>query len=104
MRTGIPIPATAKRMWKANNIAICARARTSSVIPPSSSRIFHCVVSGRTRYFPHNVTNIIIAVGIGAIFLQFRKELPARHDPDSVDEEPFLPFQRRSADLLASYY
>src|SRR3990172_2933429 len=31
MRSGIPIPATAKRMWKAKSIAICARASSSSV-------------------------------------------------------------------------
>ena len=27
----------------------------------------------------------------GARLLEFQQELPARHDPDSVDEEPFLP-------------
>src|SRR5512134_4012527 len=32
MRRGIPIPATAKTIWKAKNIAICARANSSSSI------------------------------------------------------------------------
>lgn len=27
----------------------------------------------------------------GARLLEIAKELPARHDPDSVDETPFLP-------------
>jgi hypothetical protein len=32
MSSGIPIPNAAKTMWKANDMAICERAKTKSLI------------------------------------------------------------------------
>ncbi len=45
-------------------------------------RVFRITVRG---------TGVVDRRGIGARLLEFQKELPARQDPDSVDEEPFLP-------------
>src|SRR6266404_3340523 len=76
MSSGIPIPNAAKTMWKANDMAICERAKRKSLIALQRGR-FQVLINPKDDHVPNPMNPTLIV-----LLLPQTGVLCPLHDPD----------------------